>query len=79
VAGDAEPLVTSSDVPSRLRVLVVLTRALTVAVLIVVTLQMIADLLLLGIVLRAFLNAVGRGRARQRETPPPTIRTEHSD
>lgn len=33
-----------------------------------VTVQMIADLLLLGLVLRALLNAVERGRARQRET-----------
>jgi hypothetical protein len=33
-----------------------------------VTLQMIADLILLGLVLRALLNAVERGRARQRQT-----------
>lgn len=35
---------------------------------IVVSIQMIADLLLLGLVLRALLNAVERGRAHQRET-----------
>jgi voltage-gated potassium channel len=37
----------------------------------VVTVQMIADLLLLGLVLRALLNAVERGRARQRGGRPP--------
>jgi hypothetical protein len=35
---------------------------------VVVTIQMIADLVLLGLVLRALLNAVERGRARQRAT-----------
>jgi len=44
---------------------------------VVVTIQMIADLLLLGFVLRAFLDAVGRGRSRQRQTPPAT-RMENS-
>jgi hypothetical protein len=44
---------------------------------IVVTIQMIADLLLLGIVLRALLNAIDRGRARQRADPPqPTEQPE---
>lgn len=35
-----------------------------------VTLQMIADLLLLGLVLRAVLNAVDRGHGRLSEAPP---------
>jgi hypothetical protein len=37
---------------------------------IVVTVQMIADLLVLGLVLRAVLDAVSRGRARLSETRP---------
>jgi hypothetical protein len=36
---------------------------------VVVTIQMIADLLLLGLVLRAVLDAVERGKARQTQTP----------
>jgi hypothetical protein len=39
--------------------------AVSTAARIVVTLQMIADLLLLGLVLRAVLDAVRRGRGRQ--------------
>lgn len=39
---------------------------------IAVTIQMIADLLLLGLVLRALLNAVERGRARVRDLQPGT-------
>jgi hypothetical protein len=34
----------------------------------VVTIQMIADLLVLGLVLQAVLDAVGRGRARLSDT-----------
>lgn len=41
---------------------------------VVVTVQMIADLLLLGLVLRAMLNAVERGQARQRDAPPQASR-----
>jgi voltage-gated potassium channel len=36
-----------------------------------VTIQMLGDLLLLGLVLRAVLDAVDRGKARQRESPVP--------
>jgi voltage-gated potassium channel len=35
-----------------------------------VTIQMLADLLVLGLVLQAVLNAVGRGKARLSETQP---------
>jgi voltage-gated potassium channel len=38
---------------------------------IIVTVQMIADLLLLGLVLRALLNAVDKGRTRQSATTSP--------
>jgi hypothetical protein len=37
---------------------------------ILVTVQMLADLLVLGLVLRAVLDAVGRGKARLSETRP---------
>ena len=36
-----------------------------------VTIQMLGDLLLLGLVLRAVLDAVDRGKARHRESPVP--------
>jgi voltage-gated potassium channel len=39
---------------------------------VLVTIQMVADLLLIGLVLRVLLNAVERGRARQRGGPPAT-------
>jgi voltage-gated potassium channel len=38
---------------------------------VVVTIQMIADLLLFGLVARALLSAVERGRARKREAGSP--------
>jgi hypothetical protein len=39
---------------------------------VIVTVQMIADLLLLGLVLRALLNAVDKGRARQTAARAPS-------
>lgn len=45
--------------------------AVSEAARVVVTVQMLADLLLLGLVLRAVLDAVDRGKARQRESSLP--------
>jgi voltage-gated potassium channel len=45
---------------------------------VIVTVQMIADLLLLGLVLRALLNAVDKGRARQAAARAPSDEPERA-
>ena len=45
---------------------------------VIVTVQMIADLLLLGLVLRALLNAVDKGRARQTAARAPSGEPERA-